>query len=425
MLYTFFFAGILFFLYGLKNNRWLIPSAILLGFTPWIYSTAKLFLPLTVIVLFIIWCKDIFKIKKTFLISASIIFLLITIPFAINTLFGQGVARFDSISIFNRPTISGEVGSDRVRDTEMGGLASISGLQKIFHNKFIVYGNILVSNYFETFSTDFLFTKGDPSPRQNSSASGGFYEFEFLLILCGLYFVLTKQKDLLNKEKFTLLFLLLANPIPGDLTQDGGNHATRQFLLIFPLVILASIGFVYIYRILTGRAKFIWTLVIGVILIWSFVNYLHYFFVHYPWDSERWWQAGYQEVITSAVMESKNYDQIIISSADEPSLKFFLAWSEYPPSEFQKYGQSQTVNIQGFGSMVKEGKFLFPAVGKSVDLYSFGSILPKNTLYVASSKEVLFDLGKDPTRTPKDITVIKIIRYLSGEPAFYLLTKKI
>ena len=146
MLYTFFFAGILFFLYGLKNNRWLIPSAILLGFTPWIYSTAKLFLPLTVIVLFIIWCKDIFKIKKTFLISASIIFLLITIPFAINTLFGQGVARFDSISIFNRPTISGEVGSDRVRDTEMGGLASISGLQKIFHNKFIVYGNILVSN---------------------------------------------------------------------------------------------------------------------------------------------------------------------------------------------------------------------------------------------------------------------------------------
>jgi len=145
--------------------------------------------------------------------------------------------------------------------------------------------------------------------------------------------------------------------------------------------------------------------------------------VHYPWDSERWWQAGYQEAISSIVSESKNYSYVIISSADEPSLKYFLAWSEYSPAEFQKDGTKNTVNITQFGTMIKEGKFLFPDVGKSVDLYSFGSYLPDNVLYMASAKEVPFDLGEDPKRTPKDIKVVKIIRYLSGEPAFYLLAK--
>src|ERR1035437_3870889 len=141
MLYAFFFAGILFFLYGLKNNKWLIHSAILLGFTPWIYSTAKLFLPMAVVALFFIWRNEILKIKRSYLIISSIVFLAITVPFAINTLFGQGVARFDSISIFNHPTISGEIGAARVVDVEMGGVSKLPVLGKIFHNKFIVYGN--------------------------------------------------------------------------------------------------------------------------------------------------------------------------------------------------------------------------------------------------------------------------------------------
>ncbi len=424
MLYIFFFAGILFFLYGLRKNIWLIPTAILLGFTPWIYSTAKLFLPLTVVAMFLIWHKDIFKIKKIYLVISSVIFLLITVPFAINTVFGQGVARFDSISIFNHPTLSGEIGAPRVVDQEMGDVSQNPFLGKILHNKLIVFGNIFIDNYFETFSTDFLFTKGDPSPRQNSSASGELYAVESVLILAGICFVLTGRKAILGKEKYTFLFLLFASPIPGALTQDGGNHATRQFLLVFPLIVVASIGLVYVYRLLKGNVKFVWAFAIVGILLWSTINYLHYYFVHYPWDSERWWQAGYQEMVSSAISESKNYDQVMISSAGEPSLKYFLAWSEYPPSLFQKDGTRNTALIKPFGTVAKEGKFLFPPVGKFTDLYSLSNVLPVNTLYVATTEEVVFDLGKYPERIPKDIKVIKIIRYPSGEPVFYLLTKR-
>jgi hypothetical protein len=409
----------------LKKNLWLIPSAILLGFTPWIYSTAKLFLPITVIALALIWHKDIFKIKKKYLIICSVVFLIITVPFAIDTVFGEGSARFDSISIFNRPTIIGEIGANRVRDTEMGGISASSVLQKVFHNKIIVFGNIFINNYFESLSGDFLFVKGDPSPRQNSSASGGFYIIESVLVLAGLYFLLTKQKEIQNNEKFTILFLLLAGPIPGDLTQDGGNHATRQFLLIFPLIVLASLGMVCVYRILKGKTKLVWASAISVILIWSFFNYVHYFFVHYPWDSEKFWQAGYQEAITLAVSESKKYNEVIISSADEPSLKYFLAWSEYPPSEFQKDGVSHTVSLPGFGSMIEEGKFLFPPVGNSVNLYDLGNVLPENTLYLAPFKELPSDLATNPARLPSNIQLIKIIYYPSGDPAFFLLTKKV
>ena len=333
--------------------------------------------------------------------------------------------RFDSISIFNRPTLSGEIGADRVRDTQMGGISALPIIEKVLHNKIVTFGNIFITNYFESLSPEFLFIRGDPSPRQNSSASGGFYIIESILILCGLYFLFTNNKNFSVKEKLTILFLLLASPIPGDLTRDGGNHATRQFLLIFPLILLASFGFFYTAKFLKNRARTFWIGSITFILIWSLVSYLHYFFVHYPWDSERWWQAGFQEAITLAVSESKDYDQVIISSAREPALKYFLAWSEYPPAQFQKDGIKNTVSISGFGSMIEEGKFLFPDTGVTTSIYNLGKVLPKDTLYVATTEEVVFDLERNPDRIPKNIKVVKIIRYPSGEPAFYLLTKKI
>ncbi len=424
MLYTFFFGGILLFLRGLKNNLWLIPSAILLGFTPWIYSTAKLFLPMTVLILFFIWFKEISKIKRKYLFISLAIFLLITIPFAINTIFGGGAVRFDSISIFNRPTLSGEIGEVRLRDSQMGGIFSAPIIEKVMQNKIVFFGNIFINNYFKSLSPEFLFTQGDPSPRQNSSASGGFYVVEALFIVFGLYFIFARKKEFENNERLTILFLLLAGPIPGDLTQGGGNHATRQFLLIFPLIFLGAVGIFYITKILKGRIKLVWIGGAVVVLLWSFISYIHYFFSIYPWDSERWWQAGFQGAITSAVAESKYYNRVIISSAGEPALKYFLAWSKYPPAEFQKEGTKDIVQMAPFGPMVKEGKFLFPDIGKFVDVYGLGKVLPPNTLYLATTQEVVYDLGKNPDRIPKDIKVVKIIRYPSGEPAFYLLTKR-
>lgn len=163
----------------------------------------------------------------------------------------------------------------------------------------------------------------------------------------------------------------------------------------------------------------------ALLILLSFLFYQHNYWIHYPWDSERWWQAGFKEAIQSVVSESKNYDKVIISQADEPALISFLGYSEYPPDQFQQKYPLTSEDVPSFGSISKLDKYHFPSIGKGTDLYSLGSVLPPKTLYLATIKEINLNLIREPERVPKDLKLIKSITYPSGDPAFYLFQKAI
>ena len=114
-LLTLYIAGIYFFLRGLKNGKWLFPSAVFLALTPWAYSTAKLFLPLTFAALVLIWRRDLLKLPRKQLIIAALCFAIVAAPIAFSTVFGGGAQRFNYISIFSDPTMSPEIGFARLR----------------------------------------------------------------------------------------------------------------------------------------------------------------------------------------------------------------------------------------------------------------------------------------------------------------------
>lgn len=410
----FYMAGIYFLLRGLKNGKWLSLAAIFLGLTPWVYSTAKLFLPLTLVAILIIWRNQFKVIQKRYLLQSLIVFVIIVGPFAFNTLFGGGAQRIAGISIFNDPTVVPQMGFDRINDIKVrDGDWSVTIIDRLFHNKITAYSGIFINNYFQSFSTQFLFIKGDLlNPRQSSGIE--LYRVEFIFLIMGLVFLITSGLD--KKIKLFLIFWLLVSPIPSALTQGGGNHATRLILMLPVLVILIAFGMYYSYVKISQKYKKVFFMVVSLSLLLSFIFYQHDYWVHYPWASERWWHAGYEDAIKSAVKMSGNYDRVIISSADEPSLKFFLAWSMYSPAGFQKeYNINSTLRL---------GKYEFPSVGQSLNLYELGSKLPDKTLYLATAKEINLNLIKEPGRVPSDVVLIKSIQYPSGEPAFYLFTKK-
>ena len=418
-----FFLGLYYFFKALKDGKWLWLSVFCLVLTPWVYSTAKLFTPMLLIFLTVVWRKEIFSLPKKYLIYAALAGLLVGIPITYSTIWGGGTERFSYIGIFTDPTMESEVGTARLTDARMRGETG-AGLKptlsdRLFHNKFTFAGGIVLSNYLQAFSTDFLFIKGDPDLRQ-SIGTGEFYRIEIVPLLLGVIFFFTsKTKD--KKIKALILFWILAGVIPSALTRDGGNHATRLILILPPLIFLISYGLVTTINFFRGKNKLILAGGYGLLLIISFVFYQHEYWIHYPWNSERWWHAGFQESFYTIKNIEKNYNKVVITTADEPPWIFFAGWYEYSPIDWQtNFPLDHKVNLPGFGDVSHIGKFYFGS--PSGGLYDWGKVIDSKTLYLASEKEVKVNLIMEPDRTPGDLKLIKAIAFPSGDPAYYIFS---
>lgn len=421
----FYLLGLYFFIGGLKNGKLLPISAIFLSLTPWVYSTAKLYLPITLIVLFLVWNKEIFKVSKKYLLYTFLAFVVVAGPIAWSTVYGGGAARFAYISVFTDPITIPEVGFDRLNDAKVRHPEEQVGLaptleDRIIHNKFTWWKDVIVRNYFQAFSTQFLFINGDINLRHAPHLVGELYKIEAVFLLLGLFYFFTKPYN--KKIKLTVIALMLLSPIPSAITRDGGAHATRLFFLLPFLIFFIGLGLYHSKELISKKYKKLF--VAGVLISYLISVYLfqHNYWIHYPRYSERWWHSGFEDAIKTAVSESENYDKVIISMADEPSFIFFLGWSQYPPELVHGGVFKEKENIKNFGEITKLGKYYFGSPTMQ-SIYDLGKNLPENTLYVASAKEVNVNLILEPERTPPDLKLIKSVAYPSGIPAFYLFTK--
>ena len=87
MLLSCFIFATYFFMQGLKNKKLLILSSILFAITPYIYSTATVFMPLLLLLLLFCFKNELKQYLKTFII-AGFVMLILLLPYGINTFFG-------------------------------------------------------------------------------------------------------------------------------------------------------------------------------------------------------------------------------------------------------------------------------------------------------------------------------------------------
>lgn len=417
LMLLFLLSGLYFFIHGLKENKYLLPSAICFALMPWVYSTAKLFIPFLGAFLLFVYSKELLKVSKKALFGSGALFLLLSIPIIFSILFGGGSQRFGYISVFSDPTIEHEVGTSRDID-----LFRESGNSRLFHNKFVVWGAAVTNNYLQAFSTDFLFIKGDLNLRHSINYVGMLYKVEIITLIIGLatFFTLTKN----IKIKLLVAFWILGGVIPSAITREGGNHATRLILILPPLMFLVSYGIYYLFSVKNKLLRLGSLSMYFTVLLVLFIHYQHQFWVHNPWNSERWWHYGWEEAIDAVRENEDSFDKVVISTADEPPWIFFAAWYPYPPAEWQdNFPLENKVYLEGFGEVSYINKFYFGSPTAS-DVYEFGNAIDSETLYLASAKEVGPNLVAEPERTPPDLNLIKSIAYPSGEPAFYLFSKK-
>lgn len=421
----FFLLGMYLFLKSIKNPKWFPFAAICFMLMPLVYSTAKFFTPIFLAFILVIWRKDIIKFPRKQIGIALFLVLLIGLPITYSTLFGGGTQRFGHISVFTDPTIEPEIGASRAVDAlvrnRTGESTAPIFTDRLFHNKFTFWFGHISNNYMQAFSTNFLFIEGDLNLRHSIEKVGQFYMIEALFLVIGLvsYFGIQKK----TKSHLLVLFILIVGVIPSSITRDGGMHATRLFIILPSLIFLIATGIQESVHLVNKRYRPIIMFVFASLYIVSFARYQHEYWVHYPWYSERWWHAGFEESIKSIKAVAPYYDKVVITTANEPPWVFFAAWYEYSPDEWQKnFPTEHKKNLPGFGDVSYIDKFYFGSPEGNRGLYDWGKVLDEKTLYLASEKEVRVNLIMEPERTPGDLKLIKSIAYPSGEPAYYLFS---
>ena len=405
----YFFVTFGFYLYTeylLKGkNKFIYLSALFIGLTPMVYSTAKMAVLAYPVILFVLSAKKInfYKNKQTIL-SLVIMFL----PLVVLLLSGRADSRFSYISIFTDPTASTEVNYQRLLDSgpNAGVGTSPSLVTKILHNKPLFYIKNLFDNSLNLLSTDYLFVNGDSNLRHSPENWGMFYRSLLPILLIGIYFMIRFRHD---RFLIFLLLLIIISISTSAITRDGGEHASRSFMMILPLIIVSGIGLAYLKQV----QKILFYILSLAIIIES-IFFIHDYSVHYPYSSERSWSAGMKELIEA----TKKYpgQPMVISPKNENPLIFYLYYTQFDPKKFQNFIKTNSLYNSTSGNNNLDGNRIGDTslyIASLVDINN----KPKNAL--PNAIYFLTELEFKNSTIGQITTVSDIIKLPSGKPLFY------
>ncbi|MFZ5366029.1 MAG: phospholipid carrier-dependent glycosyltransferase [Patescibacteria group bacterium] len=405
--------GIYLFLKSFGNYNLLFFSSLSFSLSLYAYHAAKVLVPLMILGLIIFFGNFLKGIGRR-IIFVSLVFLIFSLPIFYASIFSRGQERFSEVSVFSDQKIIEQIILKRQDDSQ----SSLSS--RFFHNKAEGFLNKIFANYLESFSPQFLFLYGDPNFR-HSSGGGEVYALYLPFLLIGLFFLFKERQ---NYQKFFLYWLLIA-AMPAAITKDGGQHAIRLLFLMPVILIISAFGFYnfifWVNRVFNRKSIFLLYFALIAVFIFSFITYLHQYFIHYPKESWRFWAYGYKEAMLSTKELEKDYDYIWINNSYEPSILWFLFWNKYEPKQIHK------LDIKKGIKFVRLGKYYF--YKPSEKDWKYGGVQGvlknnRNTLVLASAKDDTAG-DKDLRDFPlKGTRLLKTITNPYNQPIFYLLTNE-
>jgi 4-amino-4-deoxy-L-arabinose transferase-like glycosyltransferase len=359
----FLIIGIIAFLRIPSNPRYSFLASFSFTLTMYTYSPIRIFLPVFLFALCMTSIPVIRAHKQYFLVSLVLFFILL-LPLGLLTLFQNGAARFQQVSIFANPP-------ER---------------ESVIHHVF--------DNYVSHYSFDFLFLKGAAGMsgqtilRHSIVGMGELYLFQLPLCILGL-FLLFSRRDL-RSFSHIIFFWLLLYPLGSIFTTAQNAQATRSFIGVIPFQIIAAIGGTWFIAFMIKRLRFAATpflFVLGALLLVSFLHYYQNYFSLYPQYSSGYngWQYGPKEIARYFADHNQAYDELVFPPAfNQPEI--FLSF--YFPQGCPKciVGQPDTTFDPG-------RKQLFAIT--PVYLHNYRNLLfkIKSTIYYPN-KDVAFYLGE-------------------------------
>ncbi|MDP3888604.1 MAG: glycosyltransferase family 39 protein [bacterium] len=397
--------ALIFFLKTEKRNPWLLfLSAFFFGLSFYVYNSAKLLIPLIILGLIVLF-KD--KLKdyslKHYLISA-VILIVMALPIVQFTFLGGAGGRLRVMNIFSYQRTNEEI----VKLSQEEGVSPYIPYG-IFHNDLIYFSRGIVGRYLNHFSPRFLFFEGDWTNQRHGVPFAGQMNFLDILFLSAGFIFLIRQK--VKNKAFIFYFLLIA-PLPAALSRDT-VEATRSYFMVFPLIVISAFGMLAILENLRKITKPLGFGMIAILIggyLFSFIYYLDQFFVHAPIANSTYWQYGYKQAVQHVKENGKNYEKIIFTQKYGQPYIYYLFYTQYPPSQYQKQAKliENSDGDVGYVSNIDSIEFR--------DIYWPTDRALKNTLFVGGPYEL-----PDQDIDPSQARVRKEIQSLDGSPAFKIV----
>ena len=388
------------FVYGLKRPWLLIFSALCAGLSLHVYQSEKVFTPLFMLGLILIYRKEFFAISRKYIFGFVLAGLLVALPLALNILMDEQVLlRAKGTSIFNNRTQVLKQNAQR----NIYNIQNHNQLGKIFDNRRIVYTKEIINGYLSHFSPNWLL-RGDIA-RHHAPGMGLIYMWEFPFILIGIYALILLKIE--RKTKFFIFFWFLLAPIPASITSEV-PHAVRTLNFLPTWQLFSSLGIItaisFIINSRFKRGLFLLSVAIFLFAVFNFFYYLNQYFVQQNYFFATDWLYGYEKIVGEVKKKEKNYKKIIVSDKQpmDKSYMFFLFYLKYDPSKYQISGQKS-------GGYAQHHKF---------DKYEFRPIIKGED---DSVEDVLF-VGLPEEFSSKSNVVYKV-NYPNGKPSMMLVGK--
>lgn len=400
---TFNIFAIYFFAKALERKKLLLVSSLLFGLSLLTYQASKMFVPLIIAALMIIYWN---KVKSSRFAVYSLIILIGFLGVLAFTFFSGQTGRLATQNIF---AYTRSVEQTEIISKEDG--LSVNSLSfNILHGHWWEYVRGLSERYLIYFSPKMLFIEGDYSQRHKVPDLGALYYFSIILIPLGLVLLIKARS---KESKFLILWLLLS-PLPAVFSRDLIS-ILRALNMVAPFAILEAAGAWWLIKWLRGDKGNWGNLGVGLISFIIFINFIIYldrYFIHSPKEYSKYWLYGYKQVFEN-LKETQKYAKVVVSDSFGQPYIYYLFYKKYPPVKFQQ----QTILDQ---PSVDVGTI------RRIDNVEFRHIYwpadrgEKNSLFVGSLEEL-----PDQDVLPfEEFKVVKEINFLNGEHAFRIVETK-
>lgn len=395
-----FLLAVLFLVKGLKNAKWLIVSMIPFVISVYTYNTARVFTPLFLFAITIIYRQYFLRVKEWYLLSGAV-FVILTIPIIPFVLSGDASARYKLVSITDDAGLIPRIEERR----NLSKLPPI--LTKLIHNRYTYNTFYFARSYIAHFTPDFLIFNGAGHKQHHVQGVGELYWIQAPFLLFGLYLLFKRKSASWRKSLKILLPWLFLAFVPVSMTNDSIPNALRTLIAVPVYQILTAIG-IYEFIRLKKYTKIV-LVVSSVLFLINFGIYLNNYFVKYPINYSRDWQYGNKQAVEYIKENQDKYDLVVFTRHyGEPHI-FTLFNLKYNPAKYQNSPNLERFETFNWVRVLRFDKYYFPDLGDIGTRYD-------DIVKVNPDKKILF-VGKSGD-FPDYKKMLKRINFLNGEPAF-------
>lgn len=399
--------GMFFFLRSLEKGgkQWWL-AGIFLSLSMYSYHAERVFVPLILVALTVIFRKEIWKNRRKALMAIGISFVFL-IPLITLMLSPKGQIRAKTGIFLNDYELA------TVRLAKMREWPDRSLVEKILNGEAVHSFSFWARRYLEYSDFSYLFFKGMNYTHPKFPDVGVINYFELPFFFLGIVALVCGLVKVEKKKRTLVIVWLLLGPLPASLANNA-QHPLRSLTTLPIPQLISAIGIWYGFKLL--KKIRISRLLKKVVLIGfvasgliSMVYYLNLYYVHFPVQYSHYLMYGFKESALYSWNNREKYDQIIFDASFGIEDKNITS---IPFAYVLTYGKVEPKIIQDARKRNETPLAFEKFVFREVNWLEDRNL--KNSLLIASFWQL------PPNEIPND-QIVKVVSLYNGMPMFYLV----